>query len=48
LKSVFDTIHDLIQQPDKDWTDDFMRAWQDIEEERKQKGLDPLGSDDDD
>lgn len=48
LKSVFDTIHDLIQQPDKDWTDDFMRAWQDIEEERKRKGLDPLGSDDDD
>jgi len=48
LKSVFDTIHDLIKEPDKDWTDDFMRAWQDIEEERKQKGLDPLGSDDDD
>ena len=48
LESVFDTIHDLIQKPDKDWTDDFMSAWQQIEEERKQKGLDPLGSDDDD
>jgi hypothetical protein len=48
LKSVFDTVHDLIKQPGKDWTDDFMRAWQDIEEERKQKDLDPLGSDDDD